>query len=225
MDRKVGIIGGLAAAVAVATIGAIAVTSDDEPGPSAAAIVEPAFSAGFSSPDDFYNRFDFGYSGLFIPGVSISSYHGDHAVAPAPNCGGPTTDRTVALNATTKFDLDYSEAFWWCAPSGDASSGHMMTGITTTGYNHAWFAPKPAFTAITKVCWDINETTEYGKWTEVQFVGNADATRYPTGTHTANDNSIAGALVGSISATPTPSSVTRPARRTVCFLRAERSPG
>ena len=33
-----------------------------------------------------------------------------------------------------------------------------MTGVDTTGYNIAWFSPKPTFTGVSKVCWDINET-------------------------------------------------------------------
>lgn len=140
------------------------------------------FSASFDTPSDFYGRFDYGFSGgLATP----TTYHGDHS-AGTP-CGGPTTDRNVNLTGTDA-NLDFSQAFWWCAPSGDASSGHMMTGLTTEGYNHIWFSPQPEFTDITKVCWDINETTEGGKWTEVQFVSHADATRYPAGTPLTGQN-------------------------------------
>lgn len=61
-----------------------------------------------------------------------------------------------------------------------------MTGVDTISYNHAWFSPKAAFDGISKVCWDINETDEsHRKWTEVQFVGNDDAHRYPSGTPTS----------------------------------------
>jgi hypothetical protein len=47
-------------------------------------------------------------------------------------------------------------------------------------YNIAWFSPKPVFTGITKVCWDINETDMSArKWTQVLFLDDADAHRYP----------------------------------------------
>lgn len=184
-----GVLAGLV--ILAGGIGVFAANDDSNPSPSAAAAT-PAFSAEFETPSDFFGRFDYGFSGLFIPGTSIASYHGDHAIAPSPACGAPTTDRTVTLSAPSNTGtMDFSQAFWWCAPSGDASSGHVMTGITTTGYNHAWLAPKEEFSAISKVCWAINETTEYGKWTEVQFVSHADAIRYPVGTIIADGNAVA----------------------------------
>jgi hypothetical protein len=152
----------------------------------------PAFSANFEQPGDFAAQFDFGYSGIgpFSSQGGITSFHGDHAATPdGTTCGGPTTDRTVAFGGTQDA-VDFSQLFWQCAPGG-TGTGHLMTGLTTLGYNHLWFSPKPEFTAITKVCWDINETTEGGKWTEVQFVGHADAVRYPTGTVTMDGNARA----------------------------------
>ena len=60
-----------------------------------------------------------------------------------------------------------------------------MTAVDTLGYNIAWFSPKPTFTAVSKVCWDINETElSSRKWTQVMFVAEADAVRYPAGTVT-----------------------------------------
>ena len=68
----------------------------------------------------------------------------------------------------------------------------MMTGRRHARLQHPWFSPKPEFTDITKVCWDINETTHVGgKWTQVLFVDHADATRYPAGRSTAGRCSVA----------------------------------
>ncbi len=62
--------------------------------------------------------------------------------------------------------LDFSQLFWHCAPGGDPAKGHLMTGVDTFGYNIAWFSPKPYFTGVSKVCWDINETRcRRRKWT------------------------------------------------------------
>lgn len=186
-------IAGAAGAVAALTIGAMAVTSSDtSSSPEAAPMAVdalPVFTADFSSPGDFYNRFDMGYSGIgpFVSGLGPTHFHGDHD----PNCGDPTTSRDVAFTGT-QTNVGFDQLFWYCAPGNDPSKGHVMTGVDTLGYNMAWFSPKPAFTGIQKVCWDINETTMSArKWTQVVFVGNADATRYPTGTVTADGNSNA----------------------------------
>jgi len=139
-----------------------------------------AFEAQFATPADFYNRFDYGYSGLNPydwNGDAIESFHGDHNLA----CQAPTTDRTVHFtgNQTT---LGFAELFWPCAPNGP-DSGHLMTGVDTIAYNIAWFSPRPMFTAVSKVCWDINLTAlSKRKWTQVMFVSAADAVRYPAGT-------------------------------------------
>ena len=46
-----------------------------------------------------------------------------------------------------------------------------MTAVDTTGYNIAWFSPKPLFSNVSQVCWDINETLmSRRKWTQVLFV-------------------------------------------------------
>jgi hypothetical protein len=165
------------------------------------------FSATFDTPADFYTRFDYGLSGGTIAGrgdpntatledvSETPHYQGDHDTSSTSSttCGVPTTSRPVYIsgetwsNANHFPNINFDSLFWWCAPSG-ASSGHMMTGLDTVGYNHLWFSPKQEFSNITKVCWDINETTEGGKWTEVQFVDHADATRYPTGTHLTGAN-------------------------------------
>ena len=138
-----------------------------------------AFEAKFETSGDFYKRFDYGYSGIdpFSAGeTGIVRYHGDHNMT----CEAPTTLRDVAFGGTPQ-SLDFSQLFWHCAPGGDPAKGHLMTGVVTSGYNIAWFSPKQAFSQVSKVCWDINETYEGGrKWTQVMFVSAADATRYPT---------------------------------------------
>jgi hypothetical protein len=174
-------------AVVVAVVGCRGQMIPQGAGGAQVAVPLP-FEAKFETANDFYGRFDFGYSGIgpLGPGGGITHFHGDHGVS----CGGPTTDRDVAFGGTQSA-IDFSQLFWYCAPGGDPTKGHMMTGLTTTGYNHLWFSPKPEFTGISKVCWDINETFEGGKWTEVQFVDHADAVRYPVGTVTAGGNSVA----------------------------------
>jgi hypothetical protein len=141
-----------------------------------------AFEATFDTPSDFYNRFDYGYSGVapIRPG-DITTFHGDHN----QSCQGPTTLRDVHIGTSGATAVDFHEMFWWCAPSGEPTTGHMMTGVDTLAYNHSWFAPQPYFSNVSKVCWDVNATAlSRRKWLEVQFVSQADATRYPTGTPT-----------------------------------------
>jgi len=144
---------------------------------------EPAaFEATFDSAADFYDRFDRGYSG-FSPwewngggdNGAITSFHGDHD----EQCGPPTTSRTVTFG--TAAEPDFSQVFWHCAPGGDPAKGHVMTGVDTLGYNIAWFSPRPVFTGVGEVCWDINVTAmSQRKWTQVLFVDVDDATRYPS---------------------------------------------
>jgi len=140
------------------------------------------FVATFDTAADFYDRFDYGYSGLnpFQPGGSSDKqWKGDHNAM----CEGPTTSRDVALSGTGD-NIDFSQLFWFCAPKGPAS-GHMMTALDTTGYNIAWFSPKPLFSNVSQVCWDINETyMSRRKWTQVLFVSADDAVRYPAGSVT-----------------------------------------
>jgi len=143
-----------------------------------------AFEAKFETRDDFFGRFDYGYSG----GAEVGkTFHGDHDM----NCGPPTSLRDVTLGGTSQAHVDFSHVFWYCAPGGDATKGHIMTAVDTTGYNIAWFSPKPFFTGVTKVCWDQNMTAMSGrKWNQVLFVSQADATRYPTGTPVQNGGTL-----------------------------------
>ena len=142
-----------------------------------------AFEANFATASDFYDRFDYGYSGQspydMQGGSQVFNFHGDHNVA----CQGPTTDRNVAIGGPAS-NVDFSQMFWHCAPGG-SDTGHVMTGLSTTGYNIVWFSPKPQFTAVQKVCWDINATMmSRRKWTQVVFVSAADSIRFPAGTAT-----------------------------------------
>jgi hypothetical protein len=149
---------------------------------SAAQSSAPTFEARFETASDFYDRFDYGYSGQnpwnWGNGSgegAITSFHGDHDMA----CEGPTTQREVKLGGD-QTHLDYSQMFWFCAPGGDPTKGHLMTGVDTVSYNIAWFSPKPLFTDVTQVCWAINETQiSQRKWTQVMFVSEDDAVRYP----------------------------------------------
>lgn len=146
----------------------------------------PAFRATFDAPSDFYDRFEFGVSGIDptrTPGTSgMHTYHGDHN----ESCEAPTTQRTVNL------DRSLNEMFWYCAPGGDSARGHMMTGVNTLGYNIAWFSPKGYFTNIQSVCFDLNLTnTPDRKWVDVLFVGPEDAERYPVGSVTHGGQAVA----------------------------------
>jgi hypothetical protein len=177
-QRMSAIIGGTALAIAGFAAGVTSIFG-------AVDAADIAFEAQFGTPADFYDNFDRGFSGQnpLAYGDGVRSFHGDHSVtAPSGSCGGPTTDRTVNFTGTPTA-LNFGELFWWCAPTGESGSGHVMTGLDTVGYNTAWFSPKPTFTGIQKVCWDINATTMGArKWWTVLFVGTADATRYPAGT-------------------------------------------
>ena len=172
----------VAASMAVAAGATLLVSSN-----ASTAAPALAFEAQFATASDFYDRFDYGFSGL-LDGVAASTpIHGDHNMA----CDGPTTMRDVNLPGGQLNTNNYAEMFWHCAPGADPEKGHMMTGMTTFGYDHLWFSPKAEFSNITKVCWDQNMNTIGGKWLELQFVDNADATRYPTGTITMNGGAVA----------------------------------
>jgi hypothetical protein len=141
------------------------------------------FFEDFSTAAAFTTRFDKGWSGLdpwlwrdmpWIP--SVQQWSGDHDMS----CGAPTTMRDVHQTA------DKAEMFWYCAPGGDPAKGHVMTAANSTGYNILWFSPKPYFTNVSRVCWDINLTREYGKWWNVLLIPQADVEWYQA--HPVLDN-------------------------------------
>jgi hypothetical protein len=146
-------------------------------GPAPTTTSPPAgtkFLATFDSPSDFTARFDT-YAGNFIDpngrrtdaflgqgGDTPAVVHGDHDL----NCDGPDTARTLDVR-----DPDTSKYFWYCAPGGDASKGHVMTGFDTTGYAIMSFSPKQTFTDVNKICFDLNATEEGGgKWTFLTII-------------------------------------------------------
>ena len=106
------------------------------------------FDATFDAPDDFYDRFEYGFSGLSplnTPGAPpVTEFHGDHNDA----CEAPTTSARFAT-CRTATNSTISQVFWHCAPGDDPTKGHVMTGVDTLGYNIAWFSPKQMFTDVT----------------------------------------------------------------------------
>jgi hypothetical protein len=171
----------LRALAATALAAAAIVTLDPSAAPPAAeAAPSPGFTATFDSPSDFYDRFDYGFSG-FDPSSNsnpdrLVSWTGDHDTA----CNGPTTNRTINIDRGTGGDplgyryTDFDPMFWWCR-------GHMMTSVNAVGYNIAWFSPRPYFTDIVRVCWDINVTQMSSrKWHQVLFVSETDARAHPS---------------------------------------------
>lgn len=128
------------------------------------------FEAKFETPGDFYNRFVF-HTGNYRTNSglrpeyanepdAVYDWNGDHNMA----CEGPTTLRNVNVE-------NHNEFFWWCAPGGDATKGHIMTGISTNSYVIASFSPNQTFTNVNKICWDINNTDlGGGKWTNAIVV-------------------------------------------------------
>ena len=105
---------------------------------------------------DFYDRFDYGFSGS-IPRAAttvssrVHTFHGDHDA----DVRGADDRPDGALHRRA-----ISQLFWHCAPGGDGTKGHLMTGVDTIGYNIAWFSPKPMFEKVTQVCWDINADSD-----------------------------------------------------------------
>jgi hypothetical protein len=136
------------------------------------------FLATFDSSGDFFDRFNIDVGNYAWPGHRVPDLIVQHPEVFTPlqtfgdhnmGCEGPTTTRT--LDNTSP---DWSQYFWWCAPGGDASKGHVMTGFDTTGYAVVAFSPKQTFNNVTKVCWDINATDEGGgKWTQMLIVPEA----------------------------------------------------
>jgi hypothetical protein len=116
------------------------------------------FTARFETSEDFYDRFLRQVSHGVEPEETpdgIRTWSGDHD----DHCAGPDTERVVAAD-------DHDQMFWWCAPGGDATKGHVMTSMNTLGYSIVSFSPDETFTDVTKVCWDQNLTDLGGrKWT------------------------------------------------------------
>lgn len=139
------------------------------------------FVATFDTPADFYDRFDYGFSGQ-DPATNknsdrLVSWLGDHD----ESCGGPTTQRVVDIDADVpdwdtfgRSYQDFDPMFWHCRQ-------HLMTGLVTVGYSIAWFSPKGYFENVQRVCWDTNlNEMSSRQWTQVLFVSPTDAEAYPS---------------------------------------------
>jgi len=135
------------------------------------------FSESFDNPEGFYSRFDT-YTGNYCTdgtgcrpediGDSIKQFQGTHNLA----CQAPPTQRTVQVS-------DHINFFWWCAPGG-ASTGHVMTGLNTSGYALVNFSPKQSFTDVNEVCWDVSlADLGGGKWFNVVLVPEATYLSHP----------------------------------------------
>ena len=112
-----------------------------------------------------------------VPGDGITHFHGDHNMT----CEGPTTVRDVAFGGNRR-PARLLAAVLALRPRRRPGQGSLMTGVDTLGYNIAWFSPKPMFTNVTKVCWDINVTQmSRRKWTQVLFVGRCRRDPLPGG--------------------------------------------
>ena len=133
------------------------------------------FLATFDTPQDFYDRFDT-HTGNYCtgnqppncrpenlpPGWAPVEFPGSHNLA----CQPPPTQRTVNIS-------NHNNLFWYCAPGG-AATGHMMTGINTSGYSLVSFTPKQTFTNVREVCWDQSlADLGGGKWSNVVLVPDA----------------------------------------------------
>jgi len=135
------------------------------------------FVATFDTPLDFYDRFDT-YTGNYCTdgttcrpediGPTVKQFPGSHNLA----CQAPPTTRTVTVGAHSNF-------FWWCAPGG-STTGHVMTGLNTSGYALVSFAPKQSFTDVREVCWDVSlADVGGGKWFNVVLVPEATYLTHP----------------------------------------------
>jgi hypothetical protein len=125
------------------------------------------------------------------------SFLGEHD----PACHGPTTFRTVVQpslqwgTSYTNVDVSNSQLIWWCAPSGDPASGHMMTGLDTGSIATLSFIPKQTFTNVTKVCWDQNmNNLGEGKWINVFVIPAAQYSGDPAYGAASADKNTPGAI-------------------------------
>jgi hypothetical protein len=129
-----------------------------------------SFSESFAT--DQHARFDWQ---LRTHGQSVvaPSFIGEHDDA----CHDPTTHRQVSSTVSSGANVDISgtRLLWWCAPTGDPLSGHMMTALDTTGIASESFSPKQTFASPTTVCWDQNmNDLGGGKWVNVYVVPAPD---------------------------------------------------
>lgn len=135
-------------------------------------------TGGFFEPfnTDQRSRFDFQLHTAMqgsTPTAISDVFLGEHDTA----CHGVDTHRDVhgGHAAGAFLDVSNSELTWWCAPTGDPSSGHFMTGLDTGSIATLSFTPKQTFNNVTQVCWDQNmNDLGGGKWLNVLIVPAAD---------------------------------------------------
>jgi hypothetical protein len=144
------------------------------------------FAEDFSSPSAFSGRFDHGWSGEVQAGMLFGANKNDWAGDHDGMCGDPNaTSRAVHVTppgnepgAPAGSAKNVEQAFYSCAPGGDAAKAHLMTSVNTEGYVIAWFSPKQTFTNVRTVCWSQNLTDEGGgKWTQVVFLTGSEVQR------------------------------------------------
>lgn len=142
------------------------------------------FAYDFSSadPNAWKTAFDHMWSGELHSGSAFGADRNgflmDHDMA----CGNPNaTHHAVNLGPGKWGQLspaDAEPAFMACLPGGNPESGHLMTAANTEGYIISWFAPKPEFTNVQKVCFDINMNwIGNGTWFQLVFLSQAEANK------------------------------------------------
>lgn len=132
-----------------------------------------AFTEGFATAAGFYDRF-WTYTGNYCTAAyppdcrpeeidsSVKQFPGSHNLA----CDPPPTNRTVIVG-------NHADLFWYCAPGGP-TTGHVMTGLNTSGYAIFGFTPRRTFTNVSSVCWDVSlADLGGGKWFNVALVNEA----------------------------------------------------
>lgn len=137
------------------------------------------FAETFDTAAGFYNRF-WTHTGNSCsldptdckpedrPDIAIQEFPGSHDMS----CAAPPTQRTVDIES-------HANLFWWCAPGG-AATGHVMTGLNSSGYAVMGFAPAQLFTDVSKVCWNMSlADLGGGKWANVVLVPRARLESHP----------------------------------------------
>lgn len=135
------------------------------------------FVANFATRADFSDRFDTHVGNACTLDQtcrpeniddSVKQFSGSHNVP----CAAPPSTRTVSIS-------NHANLFWWCAPGGP-SSGHVMTGLNTSGYSLVSFSPRQVFTDVSRICWDQSlADLGGGKWSNVVIVPEAVVVAHP----------------------------------------------
>jgi hypothetical protein len=170
MKRRILVRSAIVLVPAITLLGACVVKPAPET-KSPAPVPGAQFTATFETASDFFNRFDrYMMSGGNAP-IS-QDWMADHSMA----CEAPPTERRVhggGIHSGQNAD----HLFFFCAPGGDRTKGHIMSTVHTGGVADLSFSPKPAFRDIRRVCWDVNTTwLTSRKWNNVLVVPAAAVT-------------------------------------------------